>query len=395
MVLFDALYSKQFDDTKNIEIKNGKIILNNLKAGEYVLKSLNNEFSDKKILIVPKANNKIDFSLDVGLHLFDEFYFSLSPFSPLQIVNIEGSRGNGWTIKLDGVKNTTRVHVIGTHFIPKFNVFYYLSKMTSNGMLMGNFQKNINQIFKQQLINEEYQYILNRQNQTQFMSNSLSTPSFIIKPLRRAGIGKKSSGSKKAKTDSTHYFDDNYCRFVPKCNVIVNRNKLHSVFDTFHDQSSIEFLNNPSNVILNMKPDKNGQVFIDGKLINKSCTLLQIIALDDIERRYKQIFLDDEGKTDTDKDKVESEGLESEYRDIRMNLDSLELKSEQRDIIILENEINIKDFKLCEIQSYDTIKHVFNLLVTLSSSNNVSLQKWSFLVDWYNINQSTKLNLYH
>ncbi len=103
----------------------------------------------------------------------------------------------------------------------------------------------------------------------------------------------------------------------------------------------------------------------------------------------------DDSKTDNDKDKVESEGLECEYRDIRMNLDSLELKSEQRDIIILENEINIKDFKLCEIQSYDTIKHVFNLLVTLSSSNDVGLQKWSFLVDWHNINQPTKLNLYN
>ena len=174
---------------------------------------------------------------------------------------------------------------------------------------------------------------------------------------------------------------------------------------------SLEFLGSPSKILLNLRPDDEGFIYIDSKDIDQNHTMMHVLAMDEMQSKYKSYSLYEsiegfQGGMDGDMKDNETKRDGADYKDNRQkmeedgikNMDKLTLKQENRSIILLNkgDDHVINDFKSAEIETYDTLKDVFALLIALSKEKGNSeleklLKKWSFITKWDTFNSKEKL----
>ena len=198
----------------------------------------------------------------------------------------------------------------------------------------------------------------------------------------------------------------------------------------------MEFLSqSPAVILTNLKPDKNGNIFINSNKLNKNHTLLTIVAIDKQTWQIREHFINikneinitnenDEGiiegskkrhlneeekiepKTkrrklnDTTKDmKMDEDIYEDEndfkYAEVRLfpGLDVNKHFSEEREIILLNDkkEFVIRNFKNSQYHIFSSLKEIFGLYCTLSNNKNSNLlEEFSFLLNWNNFNENEK-----
>eukprot|EP01083_Nonionella_stella_P259887 886805_1 len=413
--LFDSFYASRYEKDAVSVTDDGYLQIRNLKHGQYVFHSLNPDLPDITIIVSPASDQD---TIEGGeeeeeeteeegtkkktksvLSLYNRFYMQLSPEKPLQISQISGSRSDGFRVQLNGVTNTTRVHAILTHFYPPFAVLQYMERMEHSSLMRGYFDgiSHPCQYTKKRRISEEYRYCLDRNKYKHFCGNSLTTPSFLMKPLER---GATQTGVQHAIKAERMLASDKRCTMLPVSTssvydgmAMTGTAGLINGLRDLCDSSNLDFLKKPSKVMTNLKVNDDGVVVIDD--IDPLYNTLHIIAVDEVDARYKSYSFYDAVEDITLKYKDNRQRISEESI---ANIDKVSLKQENRSIALLNKGAShvLDDAKSCEIQTYDTMEDIYSLLTALSKDNGLesTLNKWSFITQWNTLDQKQKLLKY-
>ncbi|MDM8538574.1 hypothetical protein QUF70_17600, partial [Desulfobacterales bacterium HSG17] len=132
--------------------------------------------------------------------------------------------------------------------------------------------------------------------------------------------------------------------------------------------SNLDFLNEPAALLMNLKPDKDGNIEIDRKDLGKH-RQIHIIAVDPANMVYREISLSDP---------------EISLKDLRMSgrLDSNAHFTEQKQISLVNpgETFKLEDITTSEFEIYDSLDKVYSLVSTLSS--NSVLKEFKFILNW-------------
>eukprot|EP01083_Nonionella_stella_P069902 186637_1 len=413
--LFDSFYASRYEKDAVSVTDDGYLQIRNLKHGQYVFHSLNPDLPDITIIVSPASDQD---TIEGGeeeeeeteeegtkkktksvLSLYNRFYMQLSPEKPLQISQISGSRSDGFRVQLNGVTNTTRVHAILTHFYPPFAVLQYMERMEHSSLMRGYFDgiSHPCQYTKKRRISEEYRYCLDRNKYKHFCGNSLTTPSFLMKPLER---GATQTGVQHAIKAERMLASDQRCAMLPVSTssaydgmAMTGTAGLINGLRDLCDSSNLDFLKKPSKVMTNLKVNDDGVVVIDD--IDPLYNTLHIIAVDEVDARYKSYSFYDAVEDITLKYKDNRQRISEESI---ANIDKVSLKQENRSIALLNKGAShvLDDAKSCEIQTYDTMHDIYSLLTALSKGTALQseLNKWSFITRWNSMDAKQKLLKY-
>lgn len=173
---------------------------------------------------------------------------------------------------------------------------------------------------------------------------------------------------------------------------------------------NLDFLSEQSVVLTNLKPDGNGVIKVDRKLLlatqppqpllllpppsssslllslsSSAASYLRVIAIDDDQVVLRSVSL------------PERPPKFSDLRLLRNALSPSEHYSEQKDIAIINEEgrsIEIGDITTSTLELYETLAKVYRLLSTLSSDNATTLLDFGFVLRWNTMSFEEKCSLH-
>jgi len=352
--LFEKRGTGWYSDCRHaITCQQGYIQINGLSPGNYDL------------FIKPK-NSHITICIDDGIHNHD---ILVAEHRALQIttnkaVSIEKVHMDldKVYIKLGNWSQFTRLHAVATKFLPDYDIFNHLLPSP-----MPDYQKHLRKPVSHYIsgrsIGDEYRYILERKYADKYPGNMLSKPGLLLNPW---SIGKTETDIQDIKPGEKHkrVMDDsrNIRRIAGTPLNIGNIPKIHVHF------SNIDFLNQPSLMLFNLKPDQRGVITIKRSHL-KLYRHLHLLAVDPLNSVYQEISLPK---------------IQMTTRDLRLKqaLDANEHFTQQKRIsIVSQNEtLVLPDMKTSSLEIYDTIDKVYALLSTLSK--NEVLKEFEFIQQW-------------
>lgn len=277
-------------------------------------------------------------------------------------------------IKLkNAASKNTRVHVAGMRFFPLINLFDELNNVTIQSLKQLTTPRALSNYISGRDIGDEYRYILERKYKKKFPGNMLTRPGLLLNPwavrktetlIDTAAGGEdyaKQKGGKKRKKES-------------------KAAKKPEVTADLSSHMNLDFLNEPSIVIYNLKPDEDGNVYLPVKEF-QACSLLSVVAAGFDQTVYREFSLDE---------------CKADYKDIRLkfNLDNTKHFTEQKQVsIIFKGEtLEIDNITTSKIENYDSIQKVYNLYTTISRDSKLKL--FSFILTWYKMKGEEKKKYY-
>eukprot|EP01083_Nonionella_stella_P076146 207341_1 len=389
--LFDHYYTTRYDANHlQYNAKTSQIVISDLASGKYNLKILDLEYT-VQIYVVRKG---MLFNLDDRwFNVYKQQMTLLSTNNALQIETVEPDEDNEFlTIKLNGVNERTRVHVIGTHLLPAFDITHSLYRDVSalNGK-RSFLYKDINYYLDQREIDEEYRYVLEREQSPKYPGNALKRPSFLVKPFELGDTVTETQDA--AKGGQFHAQDVGGGR---QFDADDHHDYEESAFigqEDWNDDSNIDFLSENGSIILyNLIPNADNIVTVNIKsMYQTNQNFIKIIALDEDQRVTKTHCLSHRHTTEYNIPVL------NQYVDNRMmvGLNPMYEYIDAYDIITLNQppyHYTINDFKSSQMEIYPTFDAIFDLMRTISQESQLS--KWSFLKQWYAFNHTQKLQKY-
>ncbi len=352
------------DYTDHIRVKKGYFEIKGLLAGNYELymRSVNR----KTDIRITKGKPGEDFIVSKTRILETD---NKDPLR-IELVNIKKDK---IFVKLGGISAKTRVHAIGTFFVPAFDAFENLSLKQIAGPLVVKLKRPRSRYLSGRDIGDEYRYILERKYAKKYPGNFLKRPELLLNPWEVAKTGTDMEKLSKGGRYARHADEAGQER--------LRIQKPASIYKSGPDSfSSLDFLADPSSIILNFKPDKDGIIEIPVKNL-KDHPLLHIIATDSKDTAIRHISM--------------PSGT-MEKRDIRMAkvLDGQKHFTEQKKISILlkDESFTLKDAAPSSHNIYDSISRAYDLMLTLSK--NDTLEKFRFILRWPEMKMAEKFEKY-
>jgi len=377
--LYDSEYIIDFSD--KAEYKKYFIVIKGLPAGDY------------KLHIRDVQNADIDISVSGGLNVETSLghyvvarnrVLQLSEDEPLNIIDVKGTRKDGYKVKLRGCNDGTRVHLLCLAHNPCFNAFGFLCSPSCPPDQIG-FTSPFSNYLEAVALDAEYDYIMNRKGATKFVGNLLERPSTLSTGWTDQNVQPRSE-------DPATYLKPHQ---APKGMKHISRDAEKfgaSKKRKEGDTSSLDYLGAQSMVVFNLKPEVNekgvGIVNIPADTYVAEHNLVQILAMDDDNTALRNIILE-ETETDAQKTDVRlGSGLNPEAH-----------FTESRKVICLPAEgaeYVIQDFSTAEYEPYEGLDEPFNLYRVIASKCGLrsSFSKFQTLVDWVNTSDEDRLKFY-
>ena len=288
--------------------------------------------------------------------------------TPLQITSLNTDKG--LTVKLANATEGTRVHVSVTRFVPDFKLYEDLYRSGSSEPYSVSRAKLVNNYLSGRQIGDEYRYIIERRYAKKFPGNMLTRPGLLLNPwvlrstntgTQLANTGEKWDGratGKEAKRKSGEGGSGGRTQ------------SSGNVFDC------LDFLENKSVVLANLKPNENGIVQIDAKDLEGS-QQIHVIAVNSEDTVFRSTTLP---KRHTD------------FQDIRLAkaLDPQKHFTEQRNVSVLkaDEKLQLPNLRSSEFATYDELKKAYALYISLT--NNSNLIEFSFITSWAKMDEKEK-----
>jgi hypothetical protein len=278
-------------------------------------------------------------------------------------------------IKILNSTPTTRVHVIRTKYYPAFSIFAELGQFSVHEPSSFDIVPPINKYLSGRKIGDEYRYILERKDAKIFPGNMLKRPGLLLNPW---SIRKTDTGTQKAQKG------DQWRGSREKLGRKDEADDFYggepSEMQTNQDYANLNFLPEGSLVATNLIPDKNNEVSIPIKSLQKG-QMLHILAID---RRFNSFKTHSFPETN------------ERYLDIRMrkSLEQTKHFSEQKTISLLQKNksLTLQDASTSKIEVFDNLSAVYSLFSTLS--NNQNLKEFGFILRWNKMSDQEKQKLY-
>lgn len=344
-----------------VKFANGLLEISGLTRGDYRLFLKNIKTIEIK---VAKGLKVGQFAINNNRQL------ELNNRKPLQITAVD--RNDEKTmIRVANADEFTRVHVIATRYVPRFDVFQQLSAQDAEpGLTMLPQSQSLYVAGRK--IGDEYQYILDRKYAEKFPGVMLKRPGLILQPwaVRTTQTTRQdpNSGTKFGGVDRSQGSSSS------------RKRKSEKGSGAKTDPSSLDFLDHGSVVLLNLELDDKGQLEIGNELF-EGLQHLHFCVIGPQGAAGKEISF---GETPLDPDDLR----------LVLGLDPKKRFARKKEITFVDEDktFEITDIATGEFELYDNIPNVYRLFTSLT--NDAKLAEFRFVLDWNNKDTKEKLTLY-
>ncbi len=355
----NAIVKDWFD---SISIENGLVGIEGLEAGDYqlVFKTTGRTFrirvTDGEIVksTIMGPTRRLETRSQIPLHI-------------QAITNKDDVK-----IQLGGTNASTRVHVFASRYVPRFDAFdqFQLVRDIEPFVNVPGIRRSTYMAGRK--IGDEYQYILDRRYAPKFAGNMLERPSMLLNPF---SINKTENRQNVLAEGSDFDSADDQARGSHGA----EGSRRQSV-GSKADFANLDFLEDGTIVLANLKPDKDGNVTISPeKLGNKQH--LVVVAVDMHSTVQRTV--------------AAAAGVPA-VRDLRLaNAFDPELnvsQSKQTELLEAGKEFLIENILTAKFQSFDDLGDIYSVLQALNPEQHLST--FRFALTWVDKTQEQKLELY-
>jgi hypothetical protein len=347
-----------------LAVEGGFLELRNLPAGDY---SLYLKPEAREIAVAVTRGEDRD-----GYILSERRALERPRLAPLQVAAVEAG-ADAVEIRLANSTPFTRVHVFATRYLPAYDVFARLG-FTGAAALQQQVWRPSRTFYESgRDIGDEYHYILDRQLARKFPGNMLERPGLLLNPwaLRETETQAEvlAGGGAYAPTAAP---------MQPVALAVAEEAKAGA--EPPEGYASLDFLKQPSVVLLNLVPDKEGRIRIPKSEL-KGKPQLRILAVDPLATILKNAALED---------------TTVQTRELRLagGLDPEKSYSEQKLItpVTAKGGLVIADATTARFEICDTVAKAYRLLATLGG--NPTFDEFSFVANWPDLDPAEKQRQY-
>jgi hypothetical protein len=347
-----------------LALEDGFLELRNLPAGDYSL-CLKPEAVELAVALT-KGQDRDGFT-------FSERRALERPrLAPLQVAAVQLG-AEAVEIRLANSTPFTRVHVFATRYLPAYDVFAKLGFTGASGLQQQMWRPSRTFYESGRDIGDEYRYIIDRQSARKFPGNMLERPGLLLNPWAL----RDTETQAEVLAGGANYAG------VPapmQQAMAAPARAGEAAAEPPEGYASLDFLKQPSVVLLNLVPDKEGRVRIPrGELKGKP--QLRILAVDPLASVLKNVALED---------------TPLETRELRLagGLDPAKSYSEQKLItpVTSKGGLVIADATTARFEICDTVAKAYRLLATLGA--NPTFDEFSFVANWPDLDASEKQRQY-
>jgi len=345
-------------------VEGGFLELRDLPAGDY---SLYLKTEEREIPVAITQGEERN-----GFILSDHRALQRAQLAPLQISAVEVG-AEAVEIHLANVTPFTRVHLFATRYLPAYDVFAKLGFSGAPGLQEQSWRASRTFYESGRDIGDEYRYILDRQSAPKFPGNMLERPGLLLNPwaLRETETQSESLAEGRPYAPAVQ---------PPATAASLASLAAPSSAEPPEGYASLDFLKQPSVVLWNLVPDKEGLIRIPrGELKGK--LQVRILAVDPLTTVLKDVALEETAVP---------------LRELRLaaGLDPAKTFSEQKLITDLQakGSLTIADVATARFEICDTVAKAYRLLATLGP--NPTLEEFSFIANWPDLDQAQKRQQY-
>ena len=352
------------------ELRQGTVVGNHIKAGTFRNGFL--EISDLAVgdytLYLKETGETISLRITEG-NKHEHHVMSASRIleqrvlRPLQISDVMVGQQNA-VVQLENITPFTRVHVFAMRFVQRYPAYASLDIGGVPSPEAKRLTRPRSLYVQERDIGEEYRYILDRKYATKFPGNMLARPGLLLNPwaIRETSTGRQDAAKGGEFEDLAEKLEE------AKEGAWYRKPAEPSASGGLNDFSSLDFLKNNSELLANLKPDKDGVVSIDLTKFKGQQEML-LVAVDPLNTVTLPV-------------PIKSTVLVK--REVRMvqSLDVAKAHSEQKLFTVLKkgDQLKVQDITTSDVKLYDSLQKAYLLMATLS--NNKTLTEFSWILEW-------------
>ena len=355
------------DLSKKLSVENGRLKIASLEPGLYYLTHYR-PGSDSKVTEIRSVQG----AEHHGFILGESQSVESSPPTAASIARTETQNGK-LRLQISGARDGMRVHCLATPYASDTSRFRLL--LGGSPHFRQPYASNLSFYVDSLRLDEEYQYILQRQYATKYPGNLLPQPSLLLNPwdtaatenTRRDAATGDAPPPSPAKPQAADEFGVNDASAAQKAAENQGR-------------SSYEFLGKPAAIIANRRPDADGWIEF---------------SLDELKGYHgiAVVVVSDEGITSETIPLPASEIPMSDLRLARAFPSDQHLAQVQRALKLEPGvKTDLGDARSTRIQVYSSLSDVYRLYSSLSPSPE--LEKFRVLTRWNQLKEDEKSRVY-
>ena len=314
-----------------------------------------------------------------GLLLGKDRIAELDDANPAQLLGAE-AKGGDLEIRLSGVTDDTRVHVLAMKWLPDQGAFDQLDSLPFPGRLALAFGVAKSRYESGRTVGEEVEYILSRRASAKYPGNMLGRPGLLLNPFSlRQTETKAEADAKGGETFSAGAAD--LAKSMSAEGFGAAGGAGGGEGGSF---PAFDFLANAAPVFLNLRPGKDGKLSIPLDKLGASRDV-QVVAVDHDQTMFRRISLPP---------------LAAALQDVRLakGLDPAKHFVRARRITALQpgEAFKVEDLSASQFMVYDSLGMAFDLLRSLLGAKGLAgaLDNFSFLKDWASLPPAVKRGNY-
>ena len=343
-----------------MDLKDGFLVLQKLPAGDYELFLKGSGATvDLRIADGASANEWV---------VSPTRMLQTSDPRPIQISRIKAGKED-LKISIENAEPTTRVHVIGSRFLPAHSAFRELGREGLVEPWAVTFSTARSAYVSGRDLGDEYRYILERKQAVKFPGAMLTRPGLLLNPW-----AVRSTETQLAEAQEGGEYGA-FGAAAPSAPA-PQRSAAEPEMAGGAAFPSVDFLARPAVVLANLKPDADGTVTVPREALSR-VNHVRIVAVDPSGTVARDHYLPE---------------VVADPRDLRLRLglDPLGHFTEKKEVALLEpgQKIDIADITATKLETYDTLSRVFGLYRTLSGL--ATLDQFEFILRWPKLTDDEK-----
>jgi hypothetical protein len=343
-----------------LSVKDGYLTASKLAPGDYELR-LKDE--DRSIELKVSAGDRAAGWLASPRRLLEE-----SDARPVQISGVKAAKDE-LRIKVENASPATRVHVVGTRYLPLHSAFHELGREGLPSPRAVELGGGPSAYVSGRDLGDEYRYILERRRASRLPGNMLARPGLLLNPwavratqtdvAEAAGGGEYGSAGAPARSMA-----------APACAPAPAEAAEGASFST------LDFLAAPSAVLANLRPGADGVVAVPRKGLAHA-SQVRVVAVDPSGTVSRDYWLPEPS---------------AEHRDLRLRLglDPAGHFTERKEVSVLDagQSLRIEDLTTSKLEVIDTLGRAYGLYRTLQPG--AALDAFEFVTRWPKLNEEER-----
>ncbi|MDA0282714.1 MAG: hypothetical protein O3B86_05115 [Planctomycetota bacterium] len=356
----DTYVADRFDSVK---LKDGILHIQGLPSGEYDL-WLKDSGTHVRLRVI-EGTRRENYILGTTQNI------EVRDDQPLQMASLSAD-GKAVRIALRNSTPLTRVHVVATRYVPAWSAWQSLSAIRDPEPYLLTVPSVLSYYVAGRTIGDEIRYIIDRKYAKKFPGNSLTKPSLILNPwaVRSTSTGTQDANAGESFGGSGGGMGGGAMRGEAKREGVQQN----------ADFSSLEFLAEPSLVLLNLRPNEDGLITLPLDELGGR-QHLHVVAVDPQQTVSRTLSLPE---------------ADSLTRDLRLvqGLDQQKHYTEQKQVSVVGagETFMLADIRSSQFQSFDSLSRVYSLYSTLGQ--DARLAEFGFILGWPKLKSAEKLEQY-